>query len=50
MNKQAQELAMQDKDTESSEIQIALLTDKIENLSKHIWPAGCVQHGDYCRA
>jgi len=27
---------MHEKDTGSSEIQIALLTDKIENLSKHI--------------
>ena len=36
MTKKAQELAMHEKDTGSSEIQIALLTDKIENLSKHI--------------
>ena len=36
MNKKAQELAMHDKDTGSSEIQIALLTDKIETLSSHI--------------
>ena len=36
MNKKAQELAMHDKDTGSSEIQIALLTDKIENLSAHM--------------
>ena len=36
MNKKIQELAMHDKDTGSSEIQIALLTEKIENLSKHI--------------
>ena len=36
MNKKAQELAMHEKDTGSSEIQIALLTEKIENLSKHI--------------
>ena len=36
MNKKAQELAMHDKDTGSSEIQIALLTEKIETLSKHI--------------
>ena len=33
MNKKAQELAMHDKDTGSSEIQIALLTEKIETLS-----------------
>ena len=36
MNKKIQELAIHDKDTGSSEIQIALLTDKIENLSNHI--------------
>ena len=36
MNKKIQELAMHDKDTGSSEVQIALLTDKIENLSNHI--------------
>ena len=36
MNKKIQELAMHDKDTGSSEIQIALLTEKIETLSKHI--------------
>ena len=36
MNKKAKELAIHDKDTRSSEIQIALLTDKIESLSKHI--------------
>ena len=36
MNKKEQELAMHDKETGSSEIQIALLTEKIENLSKHI--------------
>ena len=36
MNKKAQELAMHEKDTGSSEIQIGLLTEKIENLSKHI--------------
>ena len=35
MNKKAQELAMHDKDTGSSEIQI-VLTEKIETLSKHI--------------
>ena len=34
MNKKAQELAMHEKDTGSSEIQIALLTEKIDNLSK----------------
>ena len=36
MNKKSAELAIHDKDTGSSEIQIALLTEKIENLSKHI--------------
>ena len=36
MNKKMQELAIHDKDTGSSEIQIALLTDKIETLSTHI--------------
>ena len=36
MNKKTQELAMHDKDTGSSEIQVALLTDKIETLSNHI--------------
>ena len=36
MNKKAQELAMHEKDTGSSEVQIALLTEKIETLSTHI--------------
>ena len=36
MNKKSKELAMHDKDTGSSEVQVALLTDKIENLSNHI--------------
>ena len=36
MNSKAKELAIHDKDTESSEIQIALLTEKIETLSQHI--------------
>jgi len=36
MTKKVQELATHKKDTGSSEVQIALLTDKIENLSKHI--------------
>jgi len=35
-NKKAKELATHEKDTGSSEVQIALLTDKIETLSKHI--------------
>ena len=36
MNSKAKELAIHKTDTGSSEIQIALLTDKIETLSKHI--------------
>ena len=36
MIKRAKELAMHDKDTGSSEVQVALLTEKIETLSKHI--------------
>ena len=36
MTKKSKELAMHDKDTGSSEIQVAQLTDKIENLSSHI--------------
>ena len=36
MIKKSKELAVHDKDTGSSEVQIALLTDKIENLSNHI--------------
>ena len=36
MIKKAQELATHKKDTGSSEIQIALLTEKIKNISKHI--------------
>ena len=36
MTKKVQELATHKKDTGSSEVQIALLTGKIENLSKHI--------------
>ena len=36
MTKKSKELAIHDKDTGSSEVQIALLTDKIEYLSKHI--------------
>ena len=36
MNKKAQELAMHEKDTGSSQVQIAQLTGKIESLSKHI--------------
>ena len=36
MNTKVKELATHDKDTGSSEIQIALLTEKIETLSKHI--------------
>ena len=36
MTKKSKELAIHDKDTGSSGVQIALLTDKIENLSNHI--------------
>ncbi len=36
MKKKIKELSINDKDTGSSEVQIALLTDKIEYLSKHI--------------
>ena len=36
MSKKITEIAMHEKDTGSSEVQIALLTSKIENLSKHI--------------
>ena len=36
MIKKAKDLAMHDKDTGSSEVQVALLTGKIETLSKHI--------------
>ena len=36
MNNKVKELAIHNKDTGSSEIQVALLTEKIESLSKHI--------------
>ena len=36
MNSKAKELAIHNKDTGSSEIQIALLTEKIETLPQHI--------------
>ena len=36
MTKKVEELKMHEKDTGSSEVQVALLTDKIETLSKHI--------------
>ena len=36
MIKKAKELSIHEKDTCSSEVQIALLTEKIENLSKHM--------------
>ena len=36
MKKKIKELAINEKDTGSSEVQIGLLTEKIENLSKHI--------------
>jgi len=36
MSKKLKELALHDKDTGSSEVQIAILTEKIETLSKHM--------------
>jgi small subunit ribosomal protein S15 len=36
MIKKAKELAMHEKDTGSSEVQVALLTERIETLSKHM--------------
>ena len=36
MKNKIKELAISEKDTGSSEVQIAQLTDKIENLSNHI--------------
>ena len=36
MIKKAKELAIHEKDTGSSEVEIALLTEKIEVLSKHV--------------
>jgi len=36
MIKKAKDLATHDKDTGSSEVQIALLTEKIETLSQHV--------------
>ena len=36
MSKKIKELAIHEKDTGSSEIQVGLLTEKIENISKHI--------------
>ncbi len=36
MEKKIKELGIHEKDTGSSEVQIAILTDKIDNLSKHI--------------
>tara|TARA_B100001175_G_scaffold107740_1_gene91611 strand:+ start:734 stop:982 length:249 start_codon:yes stop_codon:yes gene_type:complete len=36
MIKKVKEFAIHEKDTGSSEVQIALLTEKIENLSKHM--------------
>ncbi len=36
MIKKAKDLAIHEKDTGSSEVQIALLTEKIEVLSKHL--------------
>ena len=36
MTNKAKELSIHDKDTGSSEVQVAQLTNKIENLSQHI--------------
>ena len=36
MKKNITEVSLHEKDTGSSEVQIALLTDKIETLSKHV--------------
>ena len=36
MDKKIKELAISEKDTGSSEVQVGLLTEKISNLSKHI--------------
>ena len=36
MKKKIKELTISENDTGSSEVQVGLLTDKIENLSKHI--------------
>tara|TARA_B100001029_G_C14710757_1_gene259950 strand:+ start:48 stop:296 length:249 start_codon:yes stop_codon:yes gene_type:complete len=36
MIKKAKDIALHDKDTGSSEVQIALLTEKIDSLSKHV--------------
>ena len=36
MKEKTRELAIHDKDTGSSEVQVALLTEKIETLSNHI--------------
>ena len=36
MKKKIKELSMHEKDTGSSEVQVGLLTEKIENLSEHI--------------
>ena len=36
MKKNISEVSLHEKDTGSSEVQIALLTNKIETLSKHI--------------
>ena len=36
MKKKVKELGIHDKDTGSSEVQVALLTEKIEILSKHL--------------
>ena len=35
MKKKIKEIAINEKDTGSSEVQVAFLTEKIENISKH---------------
>ena len=48
MTKKSKELAIHEKDTGSSEVQIALLTDKIENLSSHIKKNKKDKHTSVC--
>ena len=48
MTKKSKELAINDKDTGSSEIQVAQLTDKIENLSNHIKKFKKDKHSSVC--
>ena len=48
MTKKSKELAIHDKDTGSSAVQIAQLTDKIENLSNHIKNFKKDKHSSVC--